>query len=432
MRVLAKHARRDPDLRPLAIDDAGLSRPDAALAHAIVDQAVRRWGTIEFILGGLLKRPFASHTPAVRAAWLAGGAQLLFFDRLPAHAVVDETVGLVRRRAGAKSAGLVNATLRALARLVVSDGGSRRDRWDNERDALPLADGGARALAEPLLPEDPLERLAVATGLAPALLRVLTPVRSSEEVRAFALHSIARPPVILNTACASAPLPEADLEPHDEPGHHVYHGSASGLRALLAGRSDVWAQDPASSAAVGLAAGLTPGLVVDLCAGRGTKTRQLRALFPDAEIVATDINEARRRTLAEVFSGDQAVRVVEPGALIDLAGRAGLVLVDAPCSNTGVLGRRVEARRRWSDRTVAALIQAQRQALVEAVRLRAPDGAILYSTCSVDPRENEDQASWLARWHTLRLERARARWPRGGPGRPLYESTDGAYAALLR
>lgn len=433
--LLVRHARRDPDLHPAEIDDTGLAPRDAALAHAIADQAVRRWGTIEYLLSRRLKRSFSAHAPEVRAALLAGAAQLLFFDRLPGYAVVNEAVGFTRERAGRKSAGLVNAVLRRFSEIIAHDEDgrpARREHWTGRRDELPLADGGARALTEDALPEDELERLAVATGLPSALLGRLSQHRAIDEVRRCALHSIANPPVILNTAHASAPLPEDDLEPHSIPGHHVFTGSAAALATLLRSRADLWAQDPASSAAVPLAVGVNPSVVIDACAGRGTKTRQLRAFFPDARILATDRNDDRRHDLSLVFADDPAVSVIAPEGLLDETGAADLILLDVPCSNCGVLGRRPEARRRWSDRTVRSLADTQRQILADSIRLLAPGGAILYTTCSVDPRENEDQLAWLEHWHRLRAVRSEARWPSGGPGAPASASHDGGFAALAR
>ncbi len=434
MTLLTRHARRDPDLHPEPLDDAGLSLRDAALAHAIVDQAVRRWGTIEHVLGVLMSRPFGEHAPVVRAALLAGGAQLLFFDRLPAHAIVDETVGWTRARLGAKSAGLVNAVLRRLASLVVqeADAPARRERWDNLRDELPLPDGGARPLTEPILPEDALDRLAAATGRPAGLLRELMKNRSFDEVRRFAHHGVARAPVILNTAFAREPLPEQHMEPHSLPGHHVFTGSATALTELLVVRRDIWAQDPTSSAATLLAVGLSPRVIVDVCAGRGTKTRQLRELFPDARLIATDTNDARRAELARVFQGDNTTEIIEPRRLIEHVGVADLVLLDVPCSNSGVLARRVEAARRWSAASVGSLLDVQRQIMADSIRLLAPGAAILYTTCSVDRRENEDQVKWLERWHNLRVARAELRWPEGGPGAPAGAWRDGGFAALCR
>lgn len=434
MQTIARHARRYPDLRAEPLDDQGLSLRDGALAHAILDQSVRRWITLVTILQRRLKRPFGNHSPAVQSALLAGSAQLLLFDRLPAYAVVDETVEWVKSQHGRKSAGLVNAILRRVMESVQRDGETpqRRAVWTNQPDELPLPSGEAVALREPELPENDLDRIAVATGMPRELLAHIARTRSVSETQLFALHGITKPPVILNTSYAADALPESNLLPHDRPGHHVFSGSAHELHELLSSRSDLWAQDPTSSAACLLAAGLKPRFIVDVCAGQGTKTRQLRAMFPDAEIVATDINDERRRTLKRVFDGDSRVRAVEPNTLEASFGRADLVLIDAPCTNTGVLARRIEARHRWSEKTVRSLVDAQRQILADSVRLLAPGGAILYATCSVDSRENEDQAAWLAKWHQRKIVRSESRWPSGGPGRPTTESNDGGFAALLR
>lgn len=434
MQILARHARRYPDLHPLDLDDVSLAPRDAALAHAILDQTIRRWITLAYLLERRLKRPLRDHTPAVQAALLAGTAQLIFFDRLPGYAVVDETVEWVKTQHGRKSAGLVNAILRRVMEAVARDGETprKRDTWTDQPDELPLASGAAVVLQGVQLPEDELERLAIATGMPPALLAQIARSRSLDEARRFAAHGLGKPPVILNTTHATAPLPESVLTAHAIPGHHVFTGASSDLHALLSQRSDLWAQDPTSAAACLLSAGLTPHLIVDVCAGQGTKTRQLRAMFPGAEIVASDINEERLRTLRRVFEDAPNVHAAAPDALIEWFGRADLILVDAPCSNTGVLARRVEARHRWSESSVQSVIEAQRQILADSIRLLAPGGSVLYATCSVDPRENEAQAAWLAKWHQRKTIRSESRWPTGGPGRPATESADGGFAVLLR
>src|SRR5690606_28607210 len=127
---------------------------------------------------------------------------------------------------------------------------------------------------------------------------------------------------------------------HRSPAHRVYAGPRERLERLLAARPDIWAQDPASSGAVESAAGLEPGLVVDACAGRGTKTRQLAAMFPAARVIATDTDAQRFAELRRVFEGSERVEVVPPRRLREVVdGGADLVLLDVPCSNTGVLSR---------------------------------------------------------------------------------------------
>ncbi len=183
--------------------------------------------------------------------------------------------------------------------------------------------------------------------------------------------------------------------------------------------------------AVQATAGLMPGLIIDVCAGKGTKTRQLAELHRQARIIATDAKPARRAVLAKAFSGDDRVRVVEPDELLPLAGQADLVVADVPCSNSGVLARRVEARYRL-DETLGTLVDLQRQIVADAMRHLADAGHFLYSTCSLEPEENRGQVDWIMRWHPMRLRGAASLEPRGLPGDPPARYADGGFFALLQ
>jgi 16S rRNA (cytosine967-C5)-methyltransferase len=148
-------------------------------------------------------------------------------------------------------------------------------------------------------------------------------------------------------------------------------------------------------------------------------------------IVASDTNPDRIETLRRSIR-DERVRVAEPQELLEYAGRADLVVVDAPCSNTAVLARRVEARYRFVPESLRQLGDMQRQILADALRLPSPAGFLLYSTCSLEPEENQGQREWLSRWHELRLIRDGQCLPRGGPGDPPARYRDGAYHAILQ
>ena len=154
--------------------------------------------------------------------------------------------------------------------------------------------------------------------------------------------------------------------------------------------------------------GLSPKLIIDFCAGKGTKTKQLAAAHPGARVVAADINARRAAVLRETFAGDGSIEVVPFDTLSDFRGQADLLLIDAPCSNTGVLARRVEARYRFGPEATQSLVDCQRQLVADAIPLLADNGHLLYATCSIQAAESADLAAWIRRWHRLREVRAEA------------------------
>jgi 16S rRNA (cytosine967-C5)-methyltransferase len=278
-----------------------------------------------------------------------------------------------------------------------------------------------------------MSRLAAATSCPLDLLGRWQALHGVAETLRLALHGLVAPPTILNTAHASSPLSES-LTLHDQPGSHLFTRSRPELISLLGSRRDLWVQDPASSRAIASIAHLRPLLVVDFCAGQGTKTRQLAAMFPRAEIIATDTDSARYETLRASFRDAAQVRILRPETLVrECAGGADLILLDVPCSNTGVLARRAEARYRCGREQLERLTGIQRQIIADAIPLlrTSPRGRILYSTCSIEREENEGIIDWAVKWHRFRVERAATLLPAGLPGGRPAGYHDGAFAAVL-
>lgn len=436
--ALAKQVREYPNLDIDGLRDEALEPLDAAFAHAVYDATIRRWLTLEFLITRHIRAEWDKLEAKVRAALLGGAAQILFLDKVPARAAVHSTVEWAKRRIRPGAGAMVNAVLRRISEEVHQDPEQRfRPSWSDRVDEIPLSDGRALALINTALPDDAASRLAIATSHPLSLLRAWLKHMPMREVRALALHGMTQPPVILNTQHAREALPADLTTPHDAPGHHAFLGSRDQLVELLAARRDVWVQDPASSLAVQSVLDLNPSLVIDACAGQGTKTRQLAAAFPNAKIIATDTHDQRRETLRKVFAGHLSVEVVVAKRLIDYAGKADLVFLDVPCSNTGVLARRVEARYRFSEESQTELTNIQRQILADSMRLVAATdsgarkGQILYSTCSLERAENEDQLAWMERWHAMKPTRVNRRAPQGAPGDPPERYSDGSFAALL-
>ena len=163
----------------------------------------------------------------------------------------------------------------------------------------------------------------------------------------------------------------------------------------------------------------------------GTKTRQLAQVHSNATIIASDIEPARLEILRKVFAGSERVQVIEANRLREFDGRADLLLLDVPCSNTGVLARRVEAKYRFNRTSLQSLIDLQRQIVADSIPLLAPRGRIVYSTCSIEPAENREQAEWIAKWHRMRIAADRLRLPEGLPGEDSAAYGDGGYFAVL-
>ena len=144
-----------------------------------------------------------------------------------------------------------------------------------------------------------------------------------------------------------------------------------------------------------------------------------------AAITATDTHAGRREALRTATAGLANVTVVEP----DEVGKQkyDLILLDVPCSNTGVLARRPEARYRYSQQSLGELVKLQREIIEQARAWLAPDGLLLYSTCSIEPPECQKQVKKLVR-QGAGLLAEHQQLPQGFGD--TY--TDGSYHALVR
>jgi 16S rRNA (cytosine967-C5)-methyltransferase len=424
-RRIARRAKQFPDLSLAPLDTTGLDPRDAALAGAIDHAIAARWITLTTVLAHQLDRPWEMVEPQLQAVLLAGAAQLVLLDRIPDHAAIHESVELARRLVRPGAAGLVNAVLRKVAGARVE----LVETTDRERrDEIPLADGRAWRLREDVFPADPVRRLAARTSHAETLVARWRAALGMRAAARLAEHGLVDPPIVIADLDGAAPGCVA----HDEPGFHVYEGARSDLGALLERHAGARVQDPASARPVRATAGLSPRVIVDACAGRGTKTGQLARLHPDAQVVATDADPERLAALRAATADLANVEVVEPGELERWRGRTDLLVLDVPCTNTGVLARRVEAKYRFSAATLQSLRDRQRQIVADTLLLLADRGHLLYATCSLEAEENERQAEWLTRWHPMELVVDERYEPRGRPGDPATGYADGGAYTLLR
>ena len=361
-------ASREQELQPL----------DRALCYQLVMGVLRRQLWLDRLIEYYSNRQVAELDVAVGVVLRLGLYQLRFLSRVPASAAVNESVNLIHSARLRSAGGLVNAVLRRATR---------------EPEVDPTSNI-----------EDPIERLSVATSHPAWLIERWTKAFGVAETEALALANNEPSPVAFRVVNNRAP--EVDVcERLRQSGAEVVPSKitsgawritgAGDLLAELASVGQVYLQDEASQLVAG-SLDVRPGhRVLDLCAAPGSKTTQIADLSRDsAVIVAADLYKHRLNTvvLSAQLQGLRGIHCVELDGLHSLPfGEDSFdrVLVDAPCSGTGTLRRNPEIRWRISPADILDLSGRQKQLLGNASRVVKPGGRLIYSTCSVEPDENE-------------------------------------------
>jgi 16S rRNA (cytosine967-C5)-methyltransferase len=317
-----------------------LSQPDRNLATALV-MGVLRWQiALDAELSKLLDRPDQPLPDEIVIALRMGAFQLRHMDRIPPHAALSESVELMRSAGHPKAAGLVNAVLRKFSAKPAPG-----------KPIVESVDALAKRLAHPAWM---LRRWDSFYGRKAAL--ALCDYDQHEPTR-------------------------GELFAHDQIAEGVDSNlidDGSRLIAELAAASHP-----------------SPKRIWDACAAPGGKTAVLARRHPAAELLATDISARRlqsmRRRLENEFP-DREIRTLEADAaqLSPSEGNFDLILCDVPCSGTGTLARNPEIRHRLQPSEFERQATRQREILGAALKRLRPAGRLLYSTCSLEPEENEE------------------------------------------
>jgi len=414
---------------------ARLKVEDARLATDLTYGVIRRLATLDAVLEAYASKPVAEMDPAVRQILRLGAYQLLFLERVPDHAVVDESVRLARATGKERATGFVNGVLRAIARDVTF---SEQPDATRPRRSFEMRTGRACTFGRQVFPSPTrlAAWLAATESFAEWLLgRWLARYGASRTRRLCAVANRTPPlfarPNRLRTSAEQ--LVETLREEKISAGHSPSgrtlrlppHTIPARLRSFRRGLFQI--QDDASAAAGPFLAPQPGETVLDLCAAPGGKTCHLAELMEErGRIVAVDSSKRRlRRLLENVQRLDHRIIAVVASDAADFAiwNRAQFdrVLLDVPCSNTGVLRRRVEARWRLSDKALAALVKQQRNLLTAALRAVKPGGVLVYSTCSLEPEENgELVASVLGAAPEFHLDAEKQFLPEADGGDGLY------------
>ena len=361
-----------------------------------------------------------------------------------------------------RKAGIAELYAAALVGPAGLTTGAAERRFGLARGALsPLANADARIAAI----ADPVERLSAEESLPPWLAERLVAEMGLDEARLFSLAVNSRAPLTVRTNLLRATredlrkqLAEEGVESEPtslSPWGLVLdgHANAFGLQAFKSGLFEI--QDEGSQL-IALACGARPGMkVVDACAGAGGKSLALAAEMRNrGEILALDVDQDRldeaRRRARRAGVDNLRTRVIPAGpeadpALDDQAGKADVVLIDAPCSGLGTLRRKPDARWRLGPRDPERFAATQKELVSRFSRLVKPGGRLVYATCSVTRAEDEEVAEVAAAlpgFAPLPLEKtlgpgpARAAGAAGAAGNelrlwPHRHGTDGFFVAAF-
>lgn len=345
-----------------------LSLADRNLATNLVMGTLRWQIALDADIATFLARPNVKLDPAVRVALRLGAFQVLYLDRVPVYAAIGESVELAKHAGNRFLAGMVNAILRKIA--------AKRDR--QETVAVTSAKDLANVYAHP---QWLVERWIANFGFAAAkAICEYDQEPSAASIRLLAKHS--------------------EEELHREgielaPGsfltnvRRVVRGDASSAQVFRNGLIRI--QDEGSQLVAELAG--HGGRILDACAAPGGKTAILAERNPDAKITACDVSRRRIEEMQRLFHGNAFMAGVEyvtaDIAKMNLKQAFDLILCDAPCSGTGTLARNPEIRHRLAAEELNRQHEKQVSILSSLMRSVQGGGRLLYSTCSLEPEENE-------------------------------------------
>ncbi|OUN11972.1 16S rRNA (cytosine(967)-C(5))-methyltransferase RsmB [Flavonifractor sp. An91] len=402
---------------------AGLDSRDAALTTRLCFGVLQNRLLLDYYLGKLSTVKLEKMEPAVRNSLRLGAYQVLFLDRVPDHAAVSEAVDLARKGSkNPRSAGLVNGVLRSLVR---------------QKDSL-----------EP--PEDPAVRYSHPQWLADLFTRRL----GREEAAALMAANNGEPPTCAQVNTTRATVEEVtdslraegvEVQPHPWLPNCLLLSHTGSLEELTAFREGLfYIQDAAAKLAV-LAADPREGMdVLDACAAPGGKSFAAAiAMWGEGKVVSCDIHPhkmdliqagAKRLGLdcitAEVLDGRECKEEFLDGF--------DLVLADVPCSGLGIIRKKPDIRYK-DPKPLEGLPRVQKAILDNVCRYVRPGGVLLYATCTLLERENEDVVrAFLDKHKDFTLERFQLPGDFEGAREgmvtcwPHRHGTDGFFFAKLR
>jgi 16S rRNA (cytosine967-C5)-methyltransferase len=422
----AKRIPSDPLLAP-RLAQSRLDARDRRLATTLIKTTHRWRGRADYILDGRLTRGVRSVDCRTLNILRLGYIQLFHLSQIPPHAIIHSAVELAMRSTGPGKARLVNSVLRGL----LSRPPTPRD-WNHSESYTALA-------GELSHPAWLLERWMARWG--------------RDEVRRVCAWNNEPPRLHMrltgDAATRAATLGRLDAEqiPYGPGAVTDETIRCEGLFPVhdhvLMSQGRLVPQDESQTLVARLMPAAAEGPILDLCAAPGTKASHLAERFPHQPVLAADVSLRKARRLRETRTrlGFHNIHVLAAdGTRPPWGCLFGALLLDAPCTGLGVLQRRPDARWLRSPGEILDAVRRQRALMESAAGLVLPGGYLLYSVCSVEPEESDENVAWFLEaqpdFEPVPLPDWLPEPLRASPGRmrilPGMLGMEGCFAALLR
>lgn len=373
-----------------------LSAADRALVTELVNGTIRWLSRLDWILTGFYHGEFAKCLPLVKNSLRIALYQMLFLSKIPPPAAINESVELVKRFKGEKHAGVVNGVLRNILRNIAN-------------------------IRYPAREENELLHLAIHSAHPQWLVRRYVDRFGAEQTEQLLNANNQRPHVTLriNQLHTTVEQVEAELDEaqvkHERSAVHsdsILITSLRDVRTLpVFEAGKVTVQDASASLTVRLANPEPGMLVYDLCAAPGGKAVFTAELMEnEGRVVALEMYQSKLRLITE-NAQRAGITIIEPvhgdAREFDPEEKADLVLVDAPCSGLGTLGKKPDIKWRRSIEDLRKMAVKQKEILDHAAGLVKSGGTLVYSTCTIEPEENVQVVEWFLELHKdFKLDRA--------------------------
>ena len=372
-----------------------LPKQDRAFIKRVCEGTLEYQITIDYILDSYSSVPVNRMKPVIRAVLRSALYQLRYMDSIPDSAVVNEAVKLTQKRGFYNLKSFVNGILRTAAR---------------EMETLEF----------PSAEEDPVRSLSVRYSMPEWLCRRWTADYGAGKAEKIMASFLKERPLTVRVRCSSDKQDPvinslrsqgAKVEKAPYLPYAWYLSGYNHLLLLDAFRNgDITAQDVSSMLVAECAAPSKGNYIIDVCAAPGGKSIHMGDMMDRFGTVdARDISPAKVRMIEENIQRTGSINVtakVQDATVFDFdsESRADIVLVDAPCSGYGVIGRKPEIKYRMTPEKEKDIAALQREILAKAQEYVRPRGVLIYSTCTMSKAENEDNVSWFTERFPFHLE----------------------------